>query len=532
MSNKIKQYQNELKKGVLPRREFIKLATAAGISSTALGGLLLSSNAHAQTPKRGGRLTVGVESAQQSNSIDPAKYYSDSDLLRGFALYDTLVNQGPDLSPTPQLAESWESNADASKWVFKLRKGVQFHDGKSFGAEDVIYSLQHHLGEKSESPAKAYLSQIKEMKKVDEHTVEFTLASPHSEFPIILSDTRTHIFSAGYTDFTTTTNGTGPFKVKKFKPGSTYIFERNPNYWGPNGPYVDEIEYIGISDPTARVNALMSGDIDLMMALDPKAAHLIERSQEFNLIRAESRGLHSGLVMMRDREPTKDKHLRLAMKYGIDREMVLKNVYKGYGHIGNDHPISSSDPYYNNDIPQRAYDPDKAKFHIKKAGMENKALDLFSSAVTGVGSNPSCEILQQTAKAGGINLNLHKVSADSYWEAVWMQKPMCTTTWPARPIPDLMFSIAYKGDALWNETAWKDDSFDKLLLDARSETDFDKRKGMYGEMQNMLHEDGGIIIMAFLDTLDAASNRVKGITPHSSGPLGFNQFATTAWIDS
>lgn len=530
MPNKIKQYQNELKNGVLPRREFIKLAAAAGISSTSLG-LLLSSNAHAQTPKRGGRLTVGVESSQQSNSIDPARYYSDSDLLRGFALYDTLVNRGPDLSPTPQLAVSWESNADASKWVFKLRKGVQFHNGKEFGAEDVIYSLQHHLGEKSESPAKAYLSQIKEMKKIDKHTVEFTLTSPNAELPIILSDTRVHMIADGYTDFTTTTNGTGPFKVKEFKPGSTYIFERNPNYWGSEGPYIDEIEYIGIADPTARVNALLSGDIDLMMSLDPKAAHLIERSQNFNLLRAES-GMHSGLVMMRDREPTANKNLRMAMKYGIDREMILKNVYKGYGHIGNDHPISSFDPYYNSDIPQRAYDPDKARFYIKKAGMENKSMDLYSSAVTGVGSIPSCEILQETAKAGGVNLNLHKVSADSYWSSVWMQKPMCTTTWPARPIPDLMFSIAYKGDAKWNETVWKNDRFDKLLLQARSETNFDKRKAMYGEMQNMLQQDGGIIIMAFLDTLDAANKKVKGITPHPSGPLGFNQFATTAWIDS
>ncbi len=531
MSDKIKQYQDKLKKGVLPRREFIKLATAAGISSTVLGNLL-SSNAYAQTPKHGGKLTVGVESAQQSNSIDPAKYYSDSDLLRGFALYDTLVNQGADLSPTPQLAESWEPNADASKWVFKLRKGVQFHDGKSFGADDAIFSLQHHLGEKSESPAKAYLSQIKGMKKIDDYTVEFTLVSPHTQFPLILSDTRTHIFSAGYTDFSKTTNGTGPFKVKKFKPGSTYIFERNPNYWMPDKPYVDEIEYIGISDPTARVNALLSGDIDLMMQLDPKTAHLIDRNKNFNLLRARSRGLHSGLVMMMDREPTANENLRLAMKYGIDREMILKNVYKGYGDIGNGHPIAPTDPYYNSDIPQYTYDPDKARHYIKKAGLNKKTMELYSSSVTGAGSNPSCEILQQTAKAGGVNLNLHKVSADSYWETVWMQKPMCTTTWPARPIPDLMFSIAYKGDAKWNETVWKNDHFDKLLLQARSEKDFDKRKELYGEMQKMLHDDGGIVIMAFLDNLDAGSKKVKGITPHSSGPLGFNQFATTAWIDS
>ncbi len=529
MFDKIKQCQYELKKGVLSRREFIKLATAVGLSSTALGSLL-SSSAHAQTPKRGGKITVGVAASQQNNSLDPARYFAESDILRGNALYDKLVNQGPDLVPVPHLAESWEFNADATKWVFKLRKGVQFHDGKSLTPEDVIYSFNHHLGEKSESPAKAYFSQVKELKKLDNHTVEFILASPNAEFPMILADLRAHIFPDGYTDFTSTTIGTGPFKVKEFKPGSRYVLERNPNYWGEGGPYVDEIEYIGISDPTARVNALLSGDIDLMVDLDPKLVPLIERSDDLNLIQAKS-GQHRALVMMLDRAPTEDKNFRMAMKYGIDREMILKNVFKGFGHVGNDHPISSIDPYYNHDISQREYDPDKARFYIKKAGLENQQIDLYTSSVTGAGSIPSVEVLQETAKAGGINLNLNKVPADSYWTNAWMQKPLCTTTWESRT-PDLMFSIAYQSDAPWNETVWKNEHFDKLLLQARSVTDFNKRKSIYGEMQNMLHQDGGITVMAFVDILDAGNKKVKGITPHPTGLLGGYQFATNVWLDS
>ncbi len=530
MSKKTRPNQDELNNSVLPRREFIKRATAAGISTTMLGSLL-SHTARAQTPKRGGRLAVGVMSAQQNNSIDPAHYFSDSDLLRGHALYDKLVNRSVDQQPIPQLAVSWESNADASKWVFKLRKGVTFHNGKSFGPEDVIYSFQHHLGKDSESPAKPYFSQIKEMKKLDDHTIEFTLASPNADFPIILSDVRAHIFSDGWTDFTKTTNGTGPFMVKEFKPGSTYIFVRNPHYWGSEGPYVDEIEYVGIGDPTARVNALLSGDIDIMMDLDPKLAHLIQNSPRTNLLRAPN-AQYSGLVQMLDRKPTSDNNLRLAMKYAIDREMTLKNVYKGYGHIGNDHPIAPTDRYYNNDIPQRVYDPDKARYYIKKAGLENKKLDLYTSTVTGAGAIPSCEILQQTARAGGINLDLHKIPADSYWTTAWMHKPICTTNWAVRPVPDLIFSLAYKSGASYNETAWNNPRFDKLLIEARSIKDFEKRKAIYGEMQNMLQQKGGFSVLAFLDTLDAMKKEIKGITPNSSGPLGFYQFATTAWIDS
>jgi peptide/nickel transport system substrate-binding protein len=532
MTEKIKHYQNQFRQGLLPRREFIKLAAAAGISTTVLGSLLnTTALALTETPKRGGRLTVGVEATQTTDSLDPGAYNGAADILRGNAVYDMLVIRGSDLLPVPYLAESWESNKDASKWVFKLRKGVEFHNGKDFTADDVIYSFGHHIREKSESPAKAYFGQIKEMKKLTKHTIEFTLAASNADFPIILSDTRAHMIPEGYSDFRTTTIGTGPFKVKEFKAGSTYLFERNHNYWGSGGPYVDEIEYIGIGDPTARVNALLSGDIDMLLMLDAKAAPLIKRRKDMSLIQAKS-GQSRILAMMLDRAPSNNKDLRMAMKYGIDREMILRNVYKGLGHIGNDHPISPIDPYYNHDIPQRTYDPEKARYYIKKAGMENVPIDLYTSAVTGSGSIPSCEIFQESARAAGVKLNLIKSPEDTYWSNVWMKKPICTSAWDPRPVPDMMFSIAYKSGGSYNETAWSNTKFDKLLVEARGETDFKKRKAMYGEMQSMLQDDGGMIVMAFFDYLDAANKNVKGITPHSAGPLGFYQFATNVWLDS
>jgi peptide/nickel transport system substrate-binding protein len=530
MTEKIKHYQNQFRKGILPRRDFIKLATAAGISTTALGSLL-TIPAFAETPKRGGRLTVGVEARKNVESLDPTNYQGTGDILRGFAMYDTLVNRGLDLLPTPYLAESWESNANASKWVFKLRRGVEFHNGKNFTADDVIYSFRRHIHEKSESPGKAYLSQIKVMKKLDRHTVEFTLFSPNADWPIILSDTRTHITQDGYEDFKTTTVGTGPFKVKEFKPGFTCILERNPNYWGSGGPYVDEIEYVGAEDSTSRVNALLSGDLDLILYLDPKTAPLIERRKDMSLIQAKS-SLYTNLVMMRDRSPSNNNDVRLAMKYALDREMVLKNVYKGFGHIGNDHPISPVDPYYNHDIPQRAYDPDKARYHIKKAGLENSSIDLYACEVTGAGSTAACEVFQESARKTGVNLNLIKPPADTYWSNVWRKKPFHLSQWDPRPVPDLMFSIAYKSGADANESVWNNAKFDKLLVEARSVTNFKKRKEMYGEMQRMLQDDGGVSILAFLDFLDATHKSVKGIKPHPSGPLGFYQFATNVWLDS
>jgi len=493
---------------LISRREFMVRMAALG-ATAATANSLLTSPAYAKTPQKGGKITVGVEAAQAKDSLDPTTYFSTANIMMGFSVYDSLVNRGPDLQPIPWLAESWEVGADASEWIFKLRKDVLWHDGKPFTADDVMYSCSRHTREDSESPAKGYMSQIAEMSKDGDHVVKFKLSAPNADFPIVLSDTRVQISQNGYEDFVNTTIGTGPFKVKEWIAGSRYIFERNDNYWGSDGPWVDEIEVIGIGDITARVNALLSGDINVMLELDPKAVSLIERNKKVDLIRSPS-GAFVNLAMMLDREPTNNVDFREAMKYAVNREQIVKNVFKGYGSIGNDHPISPTDPYYCGDIAQRTHDPDKARFHIKKAGLENTSIDLYASDVPGAGSLAACQVVQQSAAESGINLNLIQPPADTYWSAVWIQKPMVVSGWDMRPVPDLMFSIAFKGDSDWNETKFADEKFDSLLLEARS-TD---------------------ITLAFRDILDAKANNVHGISSHPSGPLGFYQFARTVWIES
>jgi peptide/nickel transport system substrate-binding protein len=526
--------QDELLKALhenkISRREFMYRMTALGISAAAMPSLL-GSPALAATPKKGGKITVGVEAAQAKDSLDTTQYFSTANILMGYTVYDSLVNRGPDLKPLPWLAESWEIGADASEWIFKLRKDVEWHDGSPFVADDVIYAFKRHTREGTVSPAKGYMSQITDMKKDGNHVVKFKLAAPNADFPIMLSDTRVQISKNGYEDFTTTTVGTGPFKVKEWKSGFRYVFERNDNYWGSDGPWVDEIEVVGIGDISARVNALLSGDINVMLELDPKSVSLIESNNRTNLIRTQS-GSMINLAMMMDRAPTDNADFRLAMKHAINRKQIVKNVLKGYGSIGNDHPILPIDPYYCTDIPQRSYDPDKARYHIKKAGLENKPVNIYGSDVPGAGALAACQVVQQSAAKAGINLNLINPPADSYWSAVWLQQPMVASGWDMRPVPDLIFSIAFQGGGDWNETKYADKRFDKLLLEARATVDFKKRHAMYCEMQQLVHDDGGHITLGFRDILDATASNIRGISSHPSGPLGFYQFARTVWIDS
>ncbi|WP_299844531.1 ABC transporter substrate-binding protein [uncultured Roseovarius sp.] len=513
----------------ISRRRFMGTLAAAGASATVISGLT-AQRAQAATPKTGGRLVVGVEAAQAQDSLDPTKYFSTSNIQMGYAVHDNLVNRDADLQPMPWLATSWESNDDASAWVFNLREGVTFHDGSDFGAEDVIYSMHRHYREGSEAPSKSFMSQIASIDKLGDYQVRFNLTAPNADFPMILSDTRVQVTKRDLEDFTGTPPGTGPFKVVEFTPGSNYRFARNENYWGDDGPYVDELEFVGIADNTARINALIAGDINVLLQLDQKATRLIDNSGAAYVINAPS-GAFLNLAMMLDREPTNNPDFRLAVKYAIDREGIRDNILKGLGSVGNDHPIAPIDPYYNGDIPQREYDPEKVRFHIKKAGLENTPIDIYGSDVAGTGALASAQHLQQSAAAGGLNFNVINPPADSFWSAVWIQKPIITSGWDPRPVPDLIFSIAFSKESGWNETLWKDDAFEKLLIEARSVTDFAKRKEMYGEMQRMLHEDGGHATLGFRNFVDAARNEVQGISPHGSGPLGFYQMQRTAWLD-
>ncbi|MFL2791536.1 MAG: ABC transporter substrate-binding protein [Paracoccaceae bacterium] len=521
-------FQKYLKNDI-SRRKFMGTLAAAGASSTVINSLL-SKRAHAATPKRGGRLVVGMEQATAQDSLDPTSYWGTGNILMGNCVHDWLVNRGPDLNPAPFLATSWEPNADASSWVFNLRTDVEWHDGAKFTADDVMYSCTRHFREGTESPAKAYMSTIASMDKLSDHQLRFNLTAPNADFPVVLSDTRVQITQNGREDFSNPA-GTGPFKVVDFTPGSRYVFERNDNYWGDDGPYVDEVEFVGIPDPTAKINALLAGDINCILQLDQKAARLINNSGSSYVIDAPS-GAFLNLAMMVDREPTNNNDFRLAIKHAMDREGLVNNVLKGFGSVGNDHPIAPISPYYNSDLPQRTYDPDKANFHIKKAGLENTPIDFYGSDVAGSGGLACAQHLQQSAKKANINLNVINPPADSYWSAVWIQKPIIVSGWDARPVPDLIFAIAFASESGWNETLWKNDKFDKLMVSARSDTDFESRKAKYFEMQEMLHNHGGHGTLGFRNYVDAASNEVQGINPHGSGPLGFYQGPRTAWIDS
>ena len=178
---------------------------------------------------------------------------------------------------------------------------MTFHDGKPLTPADVVYSIARHKDPATASKAKVLADQIDSLKATGPNEVTFVLTSPNADLPVILGTFHFHIVKEGTTDFAAGI-GTGPYKLKEFKPGVRSVVVRNDNYWKPGKPYLDEIEFVGIGDESARVNALLSGGMDLIAAVNPRSLARITSTPGFAILKTQS-GQYSDLVMRKDTGP-------------------------------------------------------------------------------------------------------------------------------------------------------------------------------------------------------------------------------------
>jgi peptide/nickel transport system substrate-binding protein len=498
---------------LLPRRGFVGGAAALMAGAAILPGV--GRGALAAEPKKGGHLKLGIDGAGSQDSLDPASYTATYMQTVGYQYGNCLVELDERNQLVPELAESWEPSDDARTWVFKLRRGVQFHNGKEMTAEDVVASLNHHRGADSKSAAKVYLEVFGDIKASDKHEVTFTLPAGNADVPYILADYHLLVMPAGAAPDSAI--GTGAFVMEAFEPGVRFLANRNPNYWKQGRGHADSVEQLAINDQAARTNALQTGSVHLINRLDPKTVALLRRLPGVEIVDVPSAG-HYEFIMRCDTAPFDNKDLRLALKHGIDREDLVKRLLQGHGQAGNDHPVPSFDPFFAADLPQRAYDPDKAKFHFQKSGVSGGVpMHIADAAFTGA-VDAATIYAEHLAKAG-ITLDLQRAPSDGYWDDVWMKKPFCGSYWGGRPTADLMLSVAYESNANWNETFWKRPEFDTLLVAARAELDPAKRKGMYHDLQLMVHDDGGAVIPMFNNYIFGVRKEVAGLvrTPVLTG---------------
>jgi peptide/nickel transport system substrate-binding protein len=501
---KLEQAKKAVARGKLSRRDFMQYAMAGGVSLAA-AGTLFSTAARSQA-KPGGHFRVGLGHGSTTDSFDPARFASGLDFSWGKGLSGApLVRINPKGAVEPYLAESVEPADGAKKWIFKLRKGVTFHNGKALTADDVIGTINYHNGPDSKSPGKAYLTGIASVKADGPETVVIELKAPDAGFPANLANYQFPILSAADGKVDVTGLGAGPFILDGFEPGVRAHFKKNPNAFIP--PNFDEVTQLTILDPAARTNAYLSGEVDFIDRADLKTIDLLKNAPDTALYNV-SGWEQLTAPMFTDTAPFDKIEVRQALKWAINRQDLVDKVLFGYGKAGNDNGLASTMEFAIEPQPVYSYDPDKAKSLLAKAGMSNLKVDLSAANAAFSGSVDAALLMAEHAKAAGIEINVVREPDDGYWNNVWLKKPWCHCYWGGRPTADAMFSVAMAAEAPWNDTKWKNPRFNELLLAARAETDVPKRAAMYAEMQQLLHDDGGWMTLMNTNYVGAMSTKI------------------------
>lgn len=408
--------------------------------------------------------------------------------------------------PSPSLATSWSANADASEWTFNLRKGVKFHDGSDFDATDVEFSLMRVKDPEIGSPAAKGISMIESVEVIDSHTVKMKLNTSFADLPLQLTDYRLRMLPDGSGDTIGSTGiGTGPFMLSKFDPEGTTILKANPDYW-EGAPGVAEVHVIAISDSQARLQALLGGQLDMYRYVQFQQLPMFEGNDKFQH-QVISTGNWRGMVFRTDVEPFNDARVRKAVRMAVDRQALADLVMAGAATVACDTPVMPTDQYRADiDCPQ---DIDGAKKLLAEAGQSDLEFTVFPSSLEPTWV-PIAEVVQQQLAKAGIKVNIEVAPSDGYWSDIWMKKPVAMTRWNQRPADQALNEI-YHSEARWNESYYKNPKFDQILADARKELDFEKRKSMYQQAQEMLFDEAGTLIPYHVQKLVVASSRVKNL---------------------
>ena len=542
--------QEQLRKGKISRREFIRYAVLLGTSLATASTLaampqpdtdVLSTISakpaprKAVTPVRGGTLKIA---SRVHKVTHPAQFswVAPSNQLRQVAEYLTQTDENNITHPL--LLEKWEASEDLKTWTLYLRKGVKHNNGDAFNADDVVFTFGQWLDEDVGSSMLGLMSYLRpeNVEKVDDYTVKLHLDRPEIavpehlfHYPALVLNHRT--FEG---DFLKAPHGTGPYTLVEYSEGGRVLLKRREDYWqkGEDGkplPYLDAMEWIDMGeDFTAWLAAIRAGEVDVldMGDLGGIDAYLgLKDDPNITLLQAATAQVRV-LRMRVDMEPWSDNNVRMALKLCQNREKIMNLAYFGQGLLGADFHVYPKHPEYcEKPIPK--YDPERAKQLLAEAGYPN-GLEVNIAVGTGWPDVVSyAEVLKEDAAAAGFKININTMPNAQYWEK-WTEVDLGITPWTHRPLGTMVLNLGYTADAdgnpvPWNETRWVDDEFNQLLIQANGTLDVEERRKIFCDLEQIMMDRGPIGIAWWQNIHIPFRKIVHGVPPHPTAYALFNQ---------
>jgi peptide/nickel transport system substrate-binding protein len=521
----------------LGRRQFLRGIAAAGAAAGA-GGLLAACGGPGTTTqankarvsrRRGGDLKLGLTGGSSSDTLDPHKSLTYLDTSRLQSLYQPLVQLNGLAQVEYVLAESiTPQRSSLANWIIRLRPGVTFHNGKDFTADDVIFTFRRVFSNNFTGKSGLGPIDLQNTKALDKHTVSVKLTKPFASFAEQLAAFWYNLYIAPDGFNPAKPAGTGAFVYQSFAPGQRSVFTRNPHYWKSGLPYVDTLTIIDFNDSTTLQDALTTGAIHGAGALDgPQIASLATTSGIKTVV--SQSGEIIPFTMRVDQPPFNDVNVRQAMRLLVDRPQMIDSALDGYGVVAND-VFSPYDPGFDHSLVRPAQgDIQQAKFLLKKANQEGLTVTLTTSAVAS-GTVAMATVLAAQAKAAGVTIRISNVPSGVFFGPNYLKWPFAQDYYNYYPYLSQVAESMLNGSP-FNETHTSNPRYQSLYDQANAAASRSLRTEILHEMQNFDFNEGGYIIPAFIDTLDAYSDKITGYTAAKVGqPLSnfdFEHFAFT-----
>lgn len=546
MDNDSKQ-NDSLSRLAISRRSLLKGAGLGGLAMLGGTSLLDVPEAWAGTPQRGGNLNIVHGPI---NILNPAIQSGIATMIPGGQLFAGLVEFDAHWKPHPYLATSWEVSSDSLSHTFHLRHGALFHDGKEITSADVAFSL--HIVKNYHPFGPAMFGSVDRVDTPDKYTAIIRLKKP---LPALLISTSSvllpilpkHIYDKGNIRTNPHNShpiGSGPFKLKVYKPGNYLILEKFDHFFRENRPYLDQLTFHIMKDPSTATLGMQRGSLDYMPYAPVPISDIVRLAKTKGLSVTydgyQAIGPINWLQFNVRHKPLSDARVRQAIAYAVDRDFIVKELFQGKAKIATG-PIVPSSPYYSSDVDMYNLDLKKANQLLDAAGYPKKngkrftlTLDTYPS-MGQQGLAPAQYMKSQLPKVG-IDITLREAPDFPTWAhrlANWDYQLSMNEVYNY-PDPTIGVQRTYMCDnikhVIWSNTeGYCNKEVDKLFAEAAHESDQAKRKALYAKVQKKLSEDIPVYWLNVIPYATVYNDRMKNLPLTIWGAMGpFD----TVWVKS
>ena len=538
--------------GRITRRQFIQRATviglslpaisaviaacgpgAASVAPTAAGSAEPGASAPASAPAvTGGTIRCAIQKPVKVDPVSMEDLGGYGIVAQSFEFLCTQQTIGDPGGLAAGLAETWTPNEDGTVWTFKLRQGVKWQNGADFNAADVVATMER-LVAAGNSGLKGVLEPGGAV-ATDDATVTFTLAGGNGNFPYLVSiyNAQTVITPADYVAGTTVDqrpDGTGAWKLVNYDPQVGATFERNPDWWGGQTP-LDGTEFLFFDSTGPMITAYQGDQVDAIVQFDVLSGAALFDDPNFTLI-ATPAALHRQIWMRCDTGQFAQKEVRQALALTFDRPALITQLFKERAELGNDHVIWPGYPYFDDAIPQRTQDIEKAKSLLAGAGVSDLTATLHAGQLQEIPDLAT--LLKSQAAQAGITLNIEVESLDTFYNAQWCPPgatPPCSgaaelgiVDYGHRATPDVYLNAALKTNGIWNSSQYTSADFDAAFTEFQQAVTVDAQKAACTKIETILNEDVPVGVPYFYNYLAGNSNKFTGVFSSALGQMSFSQ---------